>query len=229
MERSILPLARVACRLPRLTVRRHTPFQFHTARPARVAVGSPLPDVDLVEDSPGNKVNLFHQVKGRGLIIGVPAAFSTSALFPIGLPSPLRIPSIPHVHTIRCVSAAVNPTRMVCDQRRLQRRGTSDEWIGWIGWIGLTFPGSCRGASPGQCLSQHTPSCRVIFISFLVMPGLIVQSRSLPLITFPLRGGALGNLARNIEDTVAHSRASSLELPSFRASEAPNLIFWAFS
>lgn len=36
-----------------------------------------MPDVDLVEGSPGNKVNLARELKGKGLVIGVPAAFST--------------------------------------------------------------------------------------------------------------------------------------------------------
>jgi 2-Cys peroxiredoxin 5 len=43
-----------------------------------VAVGDPLPDVDLVENSPGHKVNLRKELRGKGLIIGVPAAFSPS-------------------------------------------------------------------------------------------------------------------------------------------------------
>ncbi|KAI9787027.1 MAG: hypothetical protein M1835_002873 [Candelina submexicana] len=44
-----------------------------------VQVGDSLPDLDvLVESSPGNKVNLEKELKGKGLIIGVPAAFSPS-------------------------------------------------------------------------------------------------------------------------------------------------------
>ena len=41
-----------------------------------VKVGDPIPSVELVEGSPGNKVNLAKELKGKGLIIGVPAAFS---------------------------------------------------------------------------------------------------------------------------------------------------------
>lgn len=42
-----------------------------------VKVGDRVPDLDvLVENSPGNKVNLAKELKGKGLIIGVPAAFS---------------------------------------------------------------------------------------------------------------------------------------------------------
>jgi 2-Cys peroxiredoxin 5 len=36
-----------------------------------------VPNVDLFEDSPGNKVNLANELaSGKGVIIGVPAAFS---------------------------------------------------------------------------------------------------------------------------------------------------------
>ncbi|EDU41266.1 AhpC TSA family protein [Pyrenophora tritici-repentis] len=51
---------------------------FHASAPAFVKVGDKLPDVDLVEGSPGNKVNLAKELTGKGLIIGVPAAFSPS-------------------------------------------------------------------------------------------------------------------------------------------------------
>ena len=56
------------------TVTRH----FHSTPRVLVQVGDRIPDLDvLVEDSPGNKVNLSKELKGKGLIIGVPAAFST--------------------------------------------------------------------------------------------------------------------------------------------------------
>lgn len=43
----------------------------------QVQVGDAVPDVELHEDSPGNKVNLAKELaEGEGLIIGVPAAFS---------------------------------------------------------------------------------------------------------------------------------------------------------
>lgn len=52
---------------------------FHPTGPALVKVGDRLPDLELVEDSPGNKVNLSKELKqGKGVIIGVPAAFSKS-------------------------------------------------------------------------------------------------------------------------------------------------------
>ncbi|KAK5124519.1 hypothetical protein LTR85_001736 [Meristemomyces frigidus] len=51
---------------------------FHaTARPL-VQVGDAVPDIELMEDSPGNKVSIARELKGKGLIIGVPAAFSPS-------------------------------------------------------------------------------------------------------------------------------------------------------
>lgn len=42
-----------------------------------VQPGDAIPDVELVEKSPGNKVSLAQELaSGKGLIIGVPAAFS---------------------------------------------------------------------------------------------------------------------------------------------------------
>ena len=50
---------------------------FHGSARAFIKVGDPIPDVNvLVEKSPGNKVKLSEQLTGKGLIIGVPAAFS---------------------------------------------------------------------------------------------------------------------------------------------------------
>jgi len=54
--------------------------QFHASRPAFVKVGDALPDLEvLAEGSPGNKLNLAKELgTKKGLIIGVPAAFSPS-------------------------------------------------------------------------------------------------------------------------------------------------------
>ena len=49
---------------------------FHASAPALVKVGDTIPNVELVEDSPGNKVSIANELKGKGVIIGVPAAFS---------------------------------------------------------------------------------------------------------------------------------------------------------
>jgi 2-Cys peroxiredoxin 5 len=51
---------------------------FHSTIPVPVRVGDSIPDTDvLVEGSPGNKINLAKEIKGKkALIIGVPAAFS---------------------------------------------------------------------------------------------------------------------------------------------------------
>lgn len=58
----------------------HEVSAFHTTSPAAlVRAGDRIPDLDvLVENSPGNKVNLSKELgaKGKALIIGVPAAFS---------------------------------------------------------------------------------------------------------------------------------------------------------
>jgi hypothetical protein len=48
---------------------------FHSSAPRLVKIGDALPDVEVMESSPGNKVNIFTELKGKGLIIGVPAAY----------------------------------------------------------------------------------------------------------------------------------------------------------
>jgi hypothetical protein len=66
---------RLASALPRASSQR---AWFHSTRPAFVKVGDSIPNLDiLVEGSPGNKVNLAAELSGNGIIVGVPAAFST--------------------------------------------------------------------------------------------------------------------------------------------------------
>lgn len=50
---------------------------FHSSPRAFVKVGDAIPNVELMESSPGNKINLAQELKGKGLVIGVPAAYST--------------------------------------------------------------------------------------------------------------------------------------------------------
>lgn len=46
---------------------------FHATAPTLVKVGDKLPNVELMENSPGNKVNIAEELKsGKGLIIGKP-------------------------------------------------------------------------------------------------------------------------------------------------------------
>jgi len=67
---------RLACTVPQPSTRTRA---FHATRPAFVSIGDHIPNLQLVEDSPGNKVNLSKELaRGKGLIIGVPAAFSKS-------------------------------------------------------------------------------------------------------------------------------------------------------
>ncbi|KAK6428555.1 hypothetical protein LTR95_015299 [Oleoguttula sp. CCFEE 5521] len=50
---------------------------FHASLRPLIKVGDAVPDVELMESSPGNKVTLSSELAtGKGLIIGVPAAFS---------------------------------------------------------------------------------------------------------------------------------------------------------
>jgi 2-Cys peroxiredoxin 5 len=53
---------------------------FHSTPRALVNVGDAIPSVDVMEGGPGNLVNLateFRNAGGKGVIVGVPAAFST--------------------------------------------------------------------------------------------------------------------------------------------------------
>lgn len=46
---------------------------FHATAPAFVKVGDKVPNVELMENSPGNKINIAQELKsGKGLIIGEP-------------------------------------------------------------------------------------------------------------------------------------------------------------
>lgn len=67
--------------LRRLSLNASRPARsFHSSARTSIKVGDRLPNLDvLVENSPGNKVNLSELVSGRGLLIGVPAAFSKHA------------------------------------------------------------------------------------------------------------------------------------------------------
>lgn len=60
---------------------------FQSSARASVQVGDAIPNIDLVETSPGNKVNIAKELQGKGVIVGVPAAFSTLTLT---LPNPSR-------------------------------------------------------------------------------------------------------------------------------------------
>lgn len=56
---------------------------FHQTPVNMVKVGDSIPNVELVEGSPGDKVNLSKELaSGKGLIIGVPAAFSKYTSLP---------------------------------------------------------------------------------------------------------------------------------------------------
>ncbi|KAK5732223.1 hypothetical protein LTR17_010669 [Elasticomyces elasticus] len=56
-----------------------SPFRsYHATRSMLVKMNDAIPDVELMENSPGNKVSIAKELKGKGVIIGVPAAFSPS-------------------------------------------------------------------------------------------------------------------------------------------------------
>ncbi|EMC95550.1 hypothetical protein BAUCODRAFT_148449 [Baudoinia panamericana UAMH 10762] len=58
--------------VPRASISRH----FHSSPRPFVQVGDAIPDIELREGSPGNKVSLAKELKAKGIIIGVPGAFS---------------------------------------------------------------------------------------------------------------------------------------------------------
>jgi 2-Cys peroxiredoxin 5 len=67
--------------LRRFALNASRPRNFHSSARAFIKVGDKLPNLDvLVENSPGNKINLSEAIKGKALIIGVPAAFSKQRL-----------------------------------------------------------------------------------------------------------------------------------------------------
>jgi peroxiredoxin 5 len=55
---------------------------FSSTSAIMVKAGDSIPTVMLVEDSPGNLVDLHKELSGNGLIIGVPAAFSRFLSYP---------------------------------------------------------------------------------------------------------------------------------------------------
>lgn len=69
---------------------------FHSTRPSFVKVGDAIPDIELVENSPGNKVSLAKELTGKGLIIGTPGAFSRFPIFQSSVPLPRSLFLIGH-------------------------------------------------------------------------------------------------------------------------------------
>jgi 2-Cys peroxiredoxin 5 len=63
---------RLALAPRRLAASTSASASFHSSAPAFVKVGDCIPDVELMEGSPGNKVRIADELKGKGLIIGRP-------------------------------------------------------------------------------------------------------------------------------------------------------------
>jgi hypothetical protein len=74
MQATRLLLRNTTKHLPKPLSRFQT-SQFHSSAAVMVKAGDSIPNIDLYESNPGNKVNLSKEL-GSGLIIGVPAAFS---------------------------------------------------------------------------------------------------------------------------------------------------------
>ena len=50
--------------------------QFHLSPRLLINVGDAIPDIEVQEGSPGDKISIAKELKGKALIIGVPGAFS---------------------------------------------------------------------------------------------------------------------------------------------------------
>ena len=55
---------------------------FHSTSRAFVRVGDKIPDVELMENSPGNKISLARELKGKGVIIGTQLELAQSSPLP---------------------------------------------------------------------------------------------------------------------------------------------------
>jgi hypothetical protein len=55
---------------------------FHSTSRAFVKVGDKIPDVELMENSPGNKISLAKELKGKGVIIGTQLELAQSSPLP---------------------------------------------------------------------------------------------------------------------------------------------------
>jgi len=72
-------LSRLRPQMSPLVSSAQTPSRnFHASRVDSVQVNDAIPNVELMENSPVNKVSIGKELKGKGLIIGIPAAFSPS-------------------------------------------------------------------------------------------------------------------------------------------------------
>ena len=128
--------SRLACRLPRVAT-----ASFHQTAPVYVKVGDRIPNLDaLVENSPGNRVNLSEELTGKGLIIGVPAAFSTLiyliaharglAFFRVSILVPLPWQFVPFKSTIQTATLIIydfscRPVRHIPSHRDFELMSTT--------------------------------------------------------------------------------------------------------
>jgi hypothetical protein len=66
-------------------VRANAIRNFHPSARAAVKIGDRIPSVELQESSPGNKIDLSKELKGKGVIVGVPAAYCMASPLPMTL------------------------------------------------------------------------------------------------------------------------------------------------
>ncbi|KAK3657567.1 hypothetical protein LTR56_002342 [Elasticomyces elasticus] len=161
---------------------------YHATRSMAVQINDAIPDVELMENSPGNKVSIAKELKGKGVIIGVPAAFSPSC-------SESHIPG--YINSSKLKDAGQVFVVSVNDAFVMGQWGKSLDPDGKSGVRSFeniapifcdvlilprdTLPGgpSCRANEVSIALLQPLACCRLL--PFLRLQGIVFPSRALEL------------------------------------------------
>ncbi|KAL8289331.1 hypothetical protein RB597_001092 [Gaeumannomyces tritici] len=154
---------------------------FHTTRPAFVKAGEAVPNLEvLVENSPGNKVNLASEFSLKdGIVIGVPAAFSPGCSSS-HIPSYMNHPKIKDAGQVFVVS--VNDA-FVSGSSATHRRPSPRRWS--LTLTGLPFS-AALGANAMLSLSRMARSSRRTLSPTALEPTFPWQTR------FSVKGAGAG-------------------------------------
>lgn len=151
---------------------------FSTTSPAFVNRGDAIPDLDLVEGSPGNKVNLAKELKGKGLIIGVPAAFST---YIFKIPGPGRQG---RVHPSTCVKPLFVMTSALFFGSVARSKHTGSFWCGLVSnhpcfsrfpFHALTWPSDVQSAWLTRHLLTQNTRTYLLFLLRVLPDDLVTR------------------------------------------------------
>ncbi|KAL8307281.1 hypothetical protein RB597_001092 [Gaeumannomyces tritici] len=167
---------------------------FHTTRPAFVKAGEAVPNLEvLVENSPGNKVNLASEFSLKdGIVIGVPAAFSPGCSSS-HIPSYMNHPKIKDAGQVFVVSVndafVLGPSRWTLPVRpgsgssATHRRPSPRRWS--LTLTGLPFS-AALGANAMLSLSRMARSSRRTLSPTALEPTFPWQTR------FSVKGAGAG-------------------------------------